>query len=50
MNIITTGASFECAKAIRAALPQHRFYDLPLAPYAFLSAGDLRSLVAAMVD
>lgn len=50
MNFITTGAIFERAKAIRAALPQHRHPDLPQEPYAFLSARDLRGLVAAMVD
>lgn len=51
MNFITTGALFERAKTIRAALPQARSsYDLPHQPYAFLSASDLRGLVAAMVD
>lgn len=50
MNFITTGASFDRAKAIRATLPQHRRHDLPQAPYAFLSTHDLRGLVAAMVD
>jgi len=51
MNFITTGAFFERAKAIRAAQPQARTsHDLPHQPYAFLSASDLRGLVAAMVD
>lgn len=51
MNFITTGAFFERAKTIRAALPQARSsHDLPHQPYAFLSASDLRGLVAAMVD
>ncbi|MFL0669890.1 MAG: hypothetical protein ACJLS3_00215 [Erythrobacter sp.] len=50
MNFITTGAHFDRAQAIRAALPQHRQNDLPQPPYAFLSARDLRGLVAAMVD
>lgn len=51
MNFITTGALFERAKAIRAALPQARpSRDLPHQPYAFLSASDLRGLVATMVD
>ena len=51
MNFITTGGFFERANAIRAALPQARpTHDLPHQPYAFLSASDLRGLVAAMVD
>lgn len=50
MNFITTGAFFDRAKAIRASMPQHRRRDLPQEPYAFLSARDLRGLVAAMVD
>lgn len=50
MNFITTGAFFDRAKAIRASMPQHRRHDLPQEPYAFLSARDLRGLVAAMVD
>ena len=50
MNFITTGAFFECAKAIRAGKPQHRRHDVPKQPYAFLTARDLRGLVAAMVD
>jgi hypothetical protein len=50
MNFITNGAIFDRAKAIRATLPQHRRHDLPEQPYAYLSARDLRGLVAAMVD
>jgi hypothetical protein len=50
MNFITTGAFFDRAKTMRAASPQHRQTDLPPEPYAFLSARDLRGLVAAMVD
>lgn len=50
MNFITTGAIFTRAKAIRASLPQHSQDDLPQQPYAFLSARDLRGMVAAMVD
>lgn len=50
MNFITTGAFLTRAKAIRASLPQHSQHDLPPPPYAFLSARDLRGIVAAMVD
>lgn len=50
MNFITTGANFDRAKAIRAILPQHRRPETPQQPYAFLSARDLRGMVAAMVD
>lgn len=51
MNSITTGASFDRAKAIGATQPQNSRRDLPQAPsYTFLSARDLRGLVAAMVD
>lgn len=50
MNFITTGAIFDRAQTIRAKLPQHRQYTLPQEPYAFLSARDLRGMVAAMVD
>jgi hypothetical protein len=50
MNFITNGAFFDRAKAIRAVLPQGRNLDLPQQPYAFLSARELRGLVAAMVD
>lgn len=50
MNFITTGAFFDRAKAMTAALQPHRRNDLPQEPYAFLSARDLRGLVAAMVD
>lgn len=50
MNFITTGAIFTRAKAIAASVPPHRHNDLPQQPYAFLSARDLRGLVAAMVD
>ena len=51
MNFITIGAFFERVKTIRAALLQARgSHDLPHQPYAFLSASDLRGLVAAMVD
>ena len=50
MNFITTGAFFDRAKAIRATLPQDCHPDLPQQPYAFLSARDLRGLVAMMVD
>ncbi|MGY6637739.1 MAG: hypothetical protein ACXIUO_11430 [Erythrobacter sp.] len=50
MNFITTGAFFDRAKAIRPALSQHRPRPLPQQPYAFLSACDLRGIVAAMVD
>lgn len=50
MNFITTGANSNRAYAIRAAMPQHRQHNLPQQPYAFLSARDLRGMVAAMVD
>ena len=50
MNFITTRAPFERAKAILAAKPLHRRHDTPPEPYAFLTARDLRGLVAAMVD
>lgn len=50
MNFITTGAFFDRAKAIRASLPQYRRNPSPQQPYAFLSARDLRGMVAAMVD
>jgi len=50
MNFITTGAFFDRAKAIRTALPQARRRDTPRQPYAFLTASDLRFMVAAMVD
>lgn len=50
MNFISTGAFFDRAKAIRASLLQHRRQDLPQQPYAYLSARDLRGLLAAMVD
>jgi hypothetical protein len=50
MNFIMIGAFLSRAKATRATLPQHRRHDLPPDPYAFLSARDLRGLVAAMVD
>lgn len=50
MNFITTGAIFSRATAIRATLPQHRQHELPQQPYAFLSARELRGMVAAMVD
>jgi hypothetical protein len=50
MNFITTGALFDRAKATRAVLPQHRRHDLPQQPYAYLSARELRGLVATMVD
>ncbi|WP_155644838.1 hypothetical protein [Erythrobacter donghaensis] len=50
MNFITTGALIDRAKAIRAAMPQSRRHDAPQQPYAFLTARDLRGMVAAMVD
>ena len=50
MNSITTGAIFTRAKAIGASMPQHCQHDLSSQPYAFLSARDLRGMVAAMVD
>ncbi|WP_285711486.1 hypothetical protein [Erythrobacter oryzae] len=50
MNFITTGAFFDRAKAIRPATPQARRHDTPQQPYAFLTASDLRFMVAAMVD
>lgn len=50
MNFITTGAIFSRATAIRATLPQHRQHELSRPPYAFLSARDLRGMVADMVD
>lgn len=50
MNFITTGAFFDRAKAMRATLPQARGQDAPQQPYAFLTASDLRFMVAAMVD
>lgn len=50
MNFITTGAIFDRAKAIRAPLPLARRHDAPQQPYAFLTARDLRGMVAAMVD
>jgi hypothetical protein len=50
MNFISTGAQFNSAHAIRASVPQHRQHDVPQPPYAFLSARELRGMVAAMVD
>ena len=50
MNFITTGALFYRAQTIRAAQPHHRRHDTPQQPYAFLSASDLRGMVAGMVD
>lgn len=50
MNFITTGAFFDRATTIRAALPQHRRHHATQQPYAFLTASDLRGMVAAMVD
>ena len=50
MNFFTTGAFFDRANAIRTTSSQHRLPDLPKQPYAFLTARDLRGLVAAMVD
>ena len=50
MNFITTGAFFDRAKAIRPAIPQGRRHATPQQPYAFLTASDLRFMVAAMVD
>lgn len=54
MNLMTTGAIFDRAAPIRAGLPQDHRPRLPAelqtAPYAFLTARDLRGLVAAMVD
>ena len=50
MNFITKGAIFNHAKTIRASLTQGREPDLRTPPYAFLSARELRGLVAAMVD
>lgn len=50
MNFITTGAPFERAMAIRARLLQPRRPDMPTQPYAYLTARDLRGMVAAMVD
>jgi hypothetical protein len=50
MNFITTGAFFDRAKAIRATFPSAPRHDAPRQPYAFLTAADLRGMVAAMVD
>lgn len=50
MNFITTGALFERAKAIRAAMPQTHNRTTPQQPYAYLTASDLRGMVAGMVD
>ncbi len=50
MNFITTGAQFDRANTSRGSLPQLRQTHLPQQPYAFLSARDLRGMVAAMVD
>lgn len=55
MNFITTGAILDRAPqgrthAIRACLPHGVSTAQPQPPYAFLSASDLRGLVAAMVD
>lgn len=50
MNFITTGAFLDRAKATRPAMPQARRHDTPQQPYAFLTASDLRFMVAAMVD
>lgn len=50
MNFITTGTIFDRATPIRAGFAPDRHSDLPHPPYAFLSARELRGLVAAMVD
>ncbi len=50
MNFITTGAYSERAMATPAALLQHCQHDLSQEPYAFLSARELRGLVAGMAD
>lgn len=51
MNIMTTGANLRQYTGIPAALPhQCRSGRIPADPYAFLTARDLRGLVAAMVD
>jgi hypothetical protein len=50
MNFITTGAHFDCANALGALPPQPPSCDRPQPPYAFLSARDLRAMVAAMID
>ncbi len=50
MNFITTGDIYIRAKAIRASSTQHSQHHSPQQPYAFLSARDLRGIVAAMVD
>ncbi len=50
MNFIKTGAFLERAKAVRTQMSQTRRHDTPQQPYAFLTASDLRFMVAAMVD
>lgn len=50
MNFITTSAIFDRADTIRRAKTQDRHSDFSAQPYAFLTARDLRGLVAAMVD
>jgi hypothetical protein len=50
MNFITTAAIFDRTHTNRASLPQQRRHNVLQQPYAFLSARDLRGIVAAMVD
>lgn len=50
MNIMTTGAHLRQYSPVFATRPQCRSAGTPAEPYAFLTARDLRGLVAAMVD
>lgn len=50
MNFITTGTILDRATRIRAGFSPDRNTRLPQQPYAFLSARELRGMVAAMVD
>jgi hypothetical protein len=47
---MTTGANLRQYTPILATLPTCRSAGTPADPYAFLTARDLRGLVAAMVD
>ncbi|MCU0948106.1 MAG: hypothetical protein MUF47_07630 [Porphyrobacter sp.] len=50
MNFITTRAMFDRPVSLSANKPHTPTPELTSPPYAFLSAHDLRGLVAAMVD
>ncbi|MFM7378795.1 MAG: hypothetical protein ACKO1O_11820 [Erythrobacter sp.] len=48
-KFITTGTFSDRAKANRPAMPQERRSDKAQRPYAFLSASELRFMVAATI-